>query len=263
MTKETFLITGASDGIGAVYADRLAGRGYNLVLVARRAEKLQSLAAQLEKVHGVSVEVLTADLSNAQGLEKVESRLREDSQITGLVNNAGIAGEGNITELDPSYVTGMIHLNILAVTRLAAAIAPRLSSRGKGTIINITSVTALMPAAFTAVYPATKAFVLAFTEALQAQLAPSGVRVQGVLPGITRTAIWEEEKLSTIPAAMVMDVNDMVDAAMAGLDLGEVLTIPSLPDSADLETYLSARSALRPNLSLANPAARYSVTAVK
>ncbi|WP_174021240.1 SDR family NAD(P)-dependent oxidoreductase [Agrobacterium fabrum] len=257
MTQNTFLITGASDGIGAVYAERLARRGHDLILVARRAEKLKALAAQLEKDHGIAVEVLSADLSRAEDLGKVEVRLREDQRITGLVNNAGIAGEGAITALDPTYVTTMINLNILAVTRLAAAIAPRLAAAGKGTIINMTSVTALMPAAFTAVYPATKAFVLAFTEALQAQLSPSGVRVQAVLPGITRTAIWEEERLDAIPAAMVMDVHDMVDAALAGLDLGEALTIPSLPDTVDLENFLAARAALRPNLSHALAASRY------
>ncbi len=257
MTQNTFLITGASDGIGAVYAERLARRGHDLILVARRAEKLKALAAQLEKDHGIAVEVLSADLSRAEDLEKVEARLREDRRITGLVNNAGIAGEGAVTALDPAYVTTMINLNILAVTRLAAAIAPRLAEEGKGTIINMTSVTALMPAAFTAVYPATKAFVLAFTEALQAQLSPSGVRVQAVLPGITRTAIWEEERLDAIPAAMVMDVHDMVDAALAGLDLGEALTIPSLPDTADLEYFLAARAAWRPNLSHALAASRY------
>jgi short-subunit dehydrogenase len=257
MNTDTFLVTGASDGIGAVYADRLARRGNNLVLVARRAEKLATLATRLQKDHGVTVEILPADLGAAEGLAKVEARLRDDATITGLVNNAGIAGEGMIKELDPAYVTGMINLNILAVTRLSAAIAPRLAAAGRGTIINITSVTALMPAAFTAVYPATKAFVLAFTEALQAQLSPTGVRVQGVLPGITRTAIWENEKLETIPAAMVMDVEEMVDAALAGLDLGEALTVPSLPETADLDTFLAARDALRPNLSLAHAAARY------
>lgn len=257
MTRNVFLITGASDGIGAVYAERLARRGNDLVLVARRADRLAALAEQLTREHGISVEILAADLSQADGLAKVEARLREDASVTGLVNNAGIAGDGPITALDPAHATGMINLNILAVTRLAAAIAPRLAASGKGTIINITSVTALMPDAFTAVYPATKAFVLAFTEALHAQLSPAGVRVQGVLPGITRTAIWEEEKLETIPAAMVMNVNEMVDAALAGLDLGEVLTVPSLPDNADLDAFLAARLALRPNLSRAHAAARY------
>lgn len=260
MSKQTFLVTGASDGIGAVYADRLARRGNNLVLVARRAEKLATLAKRLQRDHGVTVEILPADLGAVEGLAKVEARLQEDAAITGLVNNAGIAGEGMITELDPAYVTGMINLNILAVTRLSAAIAPRLAAAGQGTIINITSVTALMPAAFTAVYPATKAFVLAFTEALQAQLSPSGVRVQGVLPGITRTAIWEEETLDTLPAAMVMDVEEMVDAALSGLDLGETLTVPSLPETADLQNFLAARDALRPNLSLTHAAARYGLS---
>lgn len=263
MSKETFLITGASDGIGAVYAERLARRGHDLVLVARRAEKLAVLAGQLREAHGVAVELLPADLSQPEGLAKVEATLRDDAAITGLVNNAGIAGEGMATELDPAYVTGMIDLNVLAVTRLAGAIAPRLAKARHGTIINITSVTALMPAAFTAVYPATKAFVLAFTEALAAQLSPTGVRIQGVLPGITRTAIWEEEKLNTIPAAMVMDVEEMVDAALAGLDLGEVLTVPSLPERADLDAFLAAREALRPNLSHAHAAARYGVARVE
>lgn len=257
MSKDTFLVTGASDGIGAVYADRLARRGHDLLLVARRADRLAALAERLRATHGVAVEILSADLSQPEGLALTEARLRADTAITGLVNNAGIAGEGMITELDPVKVTGMINLNILAVTRLAAAIAPRLVAAGRGTIINMTSVTALMPAAFTAVYPATKAFVLAFTEALQAQLSPAGVRVQGVLPGITRTAIWEEEKLDALPAAMVMDVEEMVDAALAGLDLGETLTVPSLPETAALDAFLAARDALRPHLSLAHAAARY------
>lgn len=257
MTKQTFLVTGASNGIGAVYADRLARRDHDLVLVARSADRLEALAGRLRRETGVAVEVLAADLGKTGDLARVEKRLREDAAITGLVNNAGIAGEGPILTADPVHIDSMIALNVSAVTRLAAAIAPRLAGRGAGTIVNITSVTALMPEAFTAVYPATKAFVLAFSEALQAELGPKGVHVQAVLPGITRTAIWEEERLAQIPAEMVMSVDDMVDAALAGLDLGERITIPSLPDTADLERYLAARGALRPNLSLRKPAPRY------
>jgi len=256
MSNKT-LITGASSGIGEVYADRLARRGQDLVLVARSVAKLEALAARLRAETGVSVEILAADLGNAADLAKIEAKLRDDLAIETLVNNAGIAGDGTITTADSDYLTGMINLNIVAVTRLSAAIAPRLAAAGKGTIINITSVTALMPGAFTVAYPATKAFVLAFTEALQAQLGPSGVRVQAVLPGITRTAIWEEEQLDNIPASMVMDVNEMVDAALAGFDLGEQITIPALPDNRDFETYLAARNALRPNLSRDRAAARY------
>lgn len=257
MAKQTFLITGASDGIGAVYADRLARRGHALVLVARRADKLAELAARLTAETGVAVETLAADLANADDLARVEKRLREDEAITGLINNAGIAGETSFVEADPAHLTGLIDLNILAVTRLSAAVAPRFAAKGSGAIINITSITALMPAGFTATYPASKAYVLAFTEALQAELGPRGVRVQAVLPGITRTPIWDTAALAAIPAEMVMDVSDMVDASLAGFDAGEVVTIPALPDMADYDAYIAARDALRPNLSLSRPAARY------
>lgn len=257
MTKQTYLITGASDGIGAVYADRLARRGHDLILVARRADKLADLADRLRSDTGVAVEVIAADLAKPDDLARIEARLRDDDTITGLVNNAGIAGETAFVDADPAYLTGLIDLNILAVTRLAAAIAPRLAAKGAGAIINITSITALMPDGFTAVYPASKAFVLAFTEALQAELGSKGVRIQAVLPGITRTPIWDEAQLANIPADMVMDVNDMVDASLAGFDRGEVVTIPALPDMADYDAYIAARSALRPNLSRSAPAARY------
>jgi len=257
MIKQTFLITGASDGIGAVYADRLARRGHNLILVARRADKLATLAEQLRHDTGVTVDVIAADLANAEDLARVETRLRTDEAITGLINNAGIAGETSFVDADPAFLTGMIDLNIVAVTRLSAAITPRLAAIGAGAIVNITSVTALMPDGFTAVYPATKAYVLAFTEALQVELGAQGVRVQAVVPGITRTAIWDEAQLANIPAEMVMDVNDMVDAALAGFDAGEVVTIPALPDMADYDAYIAARAALRPNLSRSHPAPRY------
>lgn len=256
MSSKT-LITGASSGIGEVYAERLARRGRNLVLVARSAKKLETLAERLRAEAGVTIETLSADLTDAADLALVEARLREDMDIDGLVNNAGIAGEGPIVGADPVYLTGMINLNIVAVTRLTAAIAPRLAANDGGTIINVTSVTALAPGGFTAVYPATKAFVLAFTEALQAELGPKGVRVQAVLPGVTRTPIWEEEQLSDLPAEMVMDAGEMVDAALTGLDLGEQITIPSLPDNADLEAFIAARAALQPNLSRDRAAARY------
>lgn len=257
MSKQIFLVTGASDGIGAVYAERLAQQGHDLLLVARRANKLAALAERLHAETGASVETLAADLGNPEDLARIEARLRKDAAITGLVNNAGIAGETAFVDANLAHISQMIALNVTAVTRLSAAIAPRLAAAGNGTIINITSVTALMPAAFTAVYPATKAFVLAFSEALAAELGPKGVRVQAVLPGITRTAIWEEASLARIPGEMVMEAGEMVDAALAGLELGETITIPSLPDKAQLNTYLSAREALRPNLSLAKAADRY------
>lgn len=261
MTKQTFLITGASDGIGAIYADRLARRGHDLILVARRADRLEDIARKLEAETGVHVEALAADLANADDLLRIEQRLRSDAAITGLVNNAGIANDGSIVSAQPDYLSAMIDLNVRTVTRLSAAIAPRLAAAGAGTIINITSVTALMPDAFTPVYPATKAFVLAFTEALRAELGPQGVRVQSVLPGVTRTPIWSDEAMAGLPPSMVMEAGDMVDAALAGLDMDEGVTIPSLPDTAAYEAYVAARDALRPLLSLSTPAARYGVPA--
>lgn len=257
MNKQTFLITGASDGIGAVYAARLARRGHDLILVARRADKLAAPADQLRSETGVSVDVIAADLANPDDLARVEARLRTDDAITGLINNAGIAGETSFVEADTAQLTTLINLNILAVTRLTAAIAPRLAAKGSGAIINIGSVTSLVPDGFTATYPASKAYVLAFSEALQVELGAKGVRVQAVLPGATRTPIWNEEQLASLPAEIVMDVNDMVDAALTGFDAGEVVTIPALPDMADYDTYIAARAALRPNLSLARPAPRY------
>lgn len=257
MSIGTFLITGASDGIGALYADRLARRGYDLVLVARRADKLDALAARLRAEAGVKVETLAADLGNSEGLSAVEKKLREDAAITGLVNNAGIAGETTFVTADVAHITNLINLNVLALTRLSAAVAPRLAKNGAGTIINVGSVLGLMPGNFSAVYPAAKAFVLAFTEGLQGELGPKGVRVQAVLPGATRTPIWAPEALASLPPEIVMDADEMVDAALAGFDLGELITIPSLPESADLDAYLSARAKLQPNLSLQHAAARY------
>ncbi len=261
MTKQTFLITGASDGIGAIYADRLARRGHDLILVARRADRLAELAGRLHAETGVRIEPLAADLTDPADLLRIEKRLRDDPAITGLVNNAGMANEGPIVGARPDYLSMMIDLNVRAVTRLSAAIAPRLAAAGTGTIVNITSVTALMPEAFTSVYPATKAFVLSFTEALRAELGPQGVRIQAVLPGVTRTRIWSEEAVAGLPASMVMEADDMVDAALAGLDMDEGVTIPSLPDSTAYHAYIAARSALHPDLSLSTPAARYGVPA--
>ncbi|OHT18538.1 SDR family NAD(P)-dependent oxidoreductase [Edaphosphingomonas haloaromaticamans] len=255
----TALVTGASSGIGATYAERLARRGHDLVLVARSADKLQALAARLRAETGRQVDVLSADLGKADDLARVEQRLRDDKAITILVNNAGIVGDGPLATADPDKLEAMIRLNVVSTTRLAAAIFPRLLAAGSGAIINIASVTALMSGAFEPGYGATKAYLLNFTEALQAEAGDSGVRIQAVLPGITRTAIWDslDGKLDLVPAEMVMEVDEMVDAAIAGFDQGEAVTIPSLPDAGDWETYVAARAALAPNLSHAHAAPRY------
>ena len=261
--KGTAVVTGASSGIGAVYADRLAHRGYDLVLVARNAQRLDALAARLRTETGRTVRTLVADLTSRADLEKVEALLRTDSSVSMLVNNAGTAALGPFGTADVDRLTAEIELNITAPTRLSHAVLPGLVSRAHGTIINITSVMSQMIQPGNAVYGGTKAYLLHLNQVLNQEVGTSGVHVQAVLPGATRTEIWENSgiDLATFPAEMVMEVGELVDAALAGLDQGETVTIPSLPDPADWQRLIDARDALRPNLSRQHPAQRYGVTA--
>ncbi|VVN65007.1 SDR family NAD(P)-dependent oxidoreductase [Pseudomonas fluorescens] len=258
-SKGTALITGASSGIGAIYAERLAKRGYDLLLVARDEQRLESAATRLRAEYGVQVEVLKADLTLKSDLLNVEQRLRSDSNISLLMNNAGIAADGPLASADMDQLERMIQLNVVAVTRLASAGAQSFSAAGRGAIINVGSVVALIPERFNATYAATKAYVLSLTQSLNTELEGSGVQVQAVLPGVTRTEIWERSGIdaNAIPAQMVMEADEMVSAALAGFDQGELITIPSLPDAADWQAMTAARHALGPNLSKSSAAARY------
>lgn len=255
----TALVTGASSGIGAVYAERLAARGFDLLLVARDRQRLETLAADLQARHGVNVEVLPADLAQAADLTRVEQRLRDDQRISVLINNAGIAMHGTLAEATTEQIDSLVALNIVAVTRLAAAAAAQFGTAGRGMIINLASVVALAPEMFNAVYSASKAYVLSLTQTLQGELKDKGVQVQAVLPGVTRTEIWERSGLDVthIDPQMVMEVGEMVDAALSGLDSQELVTIPSLPDAADWQAFIKARDTLGPNLSRSSAAARY------
>lgn len=255
----TALVTGASSGIGAVYAQRLAARGFDLLLVARDQERLEAAASALRDAHGVQVEVSKADLTQKDDVLKLEQRLRSDSSISLLLNNAGIAADGLLANADLDQLERMIQLNITAVTRLASAAAASFAKAGRGTIINIASVVALFPERFNATYSASKAYVLSLTQSLNAELDGTGVKVQAVLPGVTRTEIWERSGIdaSQIPEDMVMEAGEMVDAALAGLDQGELVTIPSLPDAGDWDAFVAARLVMAPNLSKSKAAARY------
>jgi short-subunit dehydrogenase len=261
--KGTALITGASAGIGAIYADRLARRGFDVILVARDQVKLAALAERLRAETGVRADILPADLSSASGRVAVAERLANDQAITMLVNNAGIAAHTTLVDTDPAQNDAMIELNITAVTRLASAAARAFSARGRGAIINVSSVLALAPERFNGVYSGTKAFVLNLSISMAQELAASGIQVQAVLPGATRTDIWSSMGLdvTAMPAGTMMDAGDMVDAAMVGFDLRELVTIPSLPDAADFDAYTAARHALGPNLSKDKSAARFRVVA--
>lgn len=260
-SKGTALITGASSGIGAIYADRLARRGYDLILVARNRPRLNTLARRITDETGRAVEVIAADLGSKSDLAGVETVLRTDAGITMLVNNAGIGATAPLLASDVDKMEEMITLNVNALTRMTYAAAPGFVARGTGTIINIASIVGIAPERLNGVYGASKAFVLAFSLSLQSELADRNIRVQAVLPGATATEFWgiAGTPLEHVPSEIVMSAEDMVDAALAGLDLGERITIPSLPDARDWEAYEAARQKLMPNLSRNVPAARYGV----
>ena len=255
----TALITGASSGIGAVYADRLAKRGHDLILVARDEARLNELAGRLRAAHGISTLVIPADLTTQAGISAIEQRLESDPSIRLLVNNAGIGVMSALAEMDAATVTRLIQLNVLAAARLSAAAARAFGPRGAGSVINIASVLALVTEFFNPVYNATKSFVLSLSQSMQRELGPLGIYVQAVLPGVTRTEIFDRagSDISVMPPEMVMEVDEMVDAALAGYDAREPVTIPSLPDIGQFDAYNTARQAMAPNLSRNHAADRY------
>ena len=261
--KGIAVVTGASSGIGATYADRLARRGYDLILVARSQKKLDEVAKRVAGASGRSANVMVADLNNKADLVRVEKLLGTEPGITMLINNAGIGAVAPLLESDIDRMEEMIELNVTALTRLTYAVVPAFVARGGGTIINIASIVAIKPEGLNGVYGATKAFVLAFSRSLNKELADKGVRTQAVLPGAVATDFWDVSggSLDRLASSIVMQVDDLVDAALAGLDQGELVTIPALPDIADWDAYEAARQKLIPNLSRSAPAARYRVTA--
>lgn len=259
--QATALVTGASSGIGTTYAERLAGRGHDLLLVARDVNRLNTLADQLSASHGVNVEVLAADLTKDADLRRVESRLRNDEAITLLVNNAGIGPKGPLLADDIDYLDQMIAINVTAANRLAVAAAQTFVVRGRGGIINIASAVAIVPEFFNGAYSDTKSFVLGLTLSLASELKDKGVKLQAVLPGLTRTEIFDRvgSSFDHLPQDRIMDVNDLVDAALAGFDLGELVTVPSAEDENLVKGFQDARMALGSQASRDRPASRYGV----
>lgn len=259
----TALITGASTGLGAVYADRLARRGHDLILVARNGAQMEELAAKLRADTGVAVDVIAADLTNSDDVTRIEQRLANDAAITLFVNNAGMSLNGGTLENSPAEIETIIALNITAAARLAIAAGKTFGARGKGQIVNIASVLALAPETFEGVYSGSKAFLLNLSLSLAHSLRERGVTVQAVLPGATRTEIWERsgKDIDAVPAEMVMSAGDLVDAALHGLDRGEEVTIPPLADEGQWEAYHAARLAMGPGLSRRDVADRYRVNA--
>jgi uncharacterized protein len=253
----TALVTGASSGIGAVYADRLARRGYDLILVARDEARMEKLAERLRGETGRTVEVLRADLTDGCDIDFLSGRLASDPKITMLVNNAGMSLNGSLLDNESDALQRLIALNVIAPTLLASVAGRQFAQRG-GAIINVASVLALAPEMFDGVYSGTKAYLLNLSLGLAAQSHPN-LRVQAVLPGATRTEIWARsgKDVNALPQDMVMEVEDLVDAALVGFDRGEVVTIPPLADEGQWAAYDAARRALAPNLSKRDVAPRY------
>lgn len=262
VTLETALITGASTGIGAIYAERLARRGYDLILVARNRVKLNTLADMLRAETGRDVSIVVADLITKEDLQSVEAILASNPAITLFVNNAGSTLNGGILDNDETAFTDLIALNVTAVTVLASAAAKAFKARGKGAIINIASVLALAPELFNGVegtYSATKAFILHLSRSMNVILDEGSVKVQVVLAGAIRTGIWAKSAtpIDALPPEMVMEPGDLVDAALVGFDRGDSVTIPSLVEEALWTNYEEARAALLPHLSKKLVAPRY------
>ncbi|KQR78946.1 AraC family transcriptional regulator [Burkholderia sp. Leaf177] len=263
-SKGTALITGASAGIGAIYADRLAKRGYDLILVARNEQRLKALSARLATETGRSVKYLAEDLNDKAAVRRVEAVLRDDASITMLVNNAGIGSVNSILQGDVDTMEDMIALNITALTRLTYAVAPAFVARGTGTIVNIASVVGIAVEMLNGVYSASKSYVISFGHALQRDLADKGVRVQSVLPGATATEFWDvagypNQKTSPV----TMSATNLVDAALAGLDAGEIVTIPGLHDAEDWNQWEAGRRAISQKFGNSAPAARYGLASSK
>ncbi|WP_337880262.1 SDR family NAD(P)-dependent oxidoreductase [Rheinheimera sp.] len=253
------MITGASSGIGAVYADQLAARGLNLILVARDHNRLEAIAQRLRHTYSVEVSCLGVDLTQAAGLEQTLALLEQDLTLTMLVNSAGISPKDPVLESEEQSLAAMVNLNVNVLHRLTIRAAKVFSSRSLGAIINIASVVALMPEKFNGSYSASKSFVLVLTQALAGELALHGVQIQAVLPGFTRTELFERAgiDISVIPPDMLMNASELVEAALIGFERGELVTIPSLVDLALWRSFEHTRQQLAPYLSLQHPAPRY------
>jgi len=260
-SRKIALVTGASSGIGAVYADRLASRGYDLILVARRRDRLQALATKISASYGRHVDTLGADLTDADDLARVEHILASNPDIRVLINNAGLARLQPLAQTPVADSMTQIALNITALTRLTHAVLPGMLARNQGLIVNVASVLAVQSLPVSSVYSGTKSFVLAFSRGLQAELAETGVKLQIVLPASTATEIWDESgvPLSALRQDSVMTTENLVDAALAGLDQGESITWPSVADATLWDRYDEARAALFSATQVGVPAPRYKI----
>lgn len=259
MASRKAIVTGATTGIGAVYARKLAERGYDLIAVARNAERLEANASRIRGETGRAVEVIVADLSKTEEVVKLAQRIGEDATITFLVNNAGLSTPGGVLQGSRADAEDLIAVNITAPTLLSVAAAKAFAERGGGTVVNISSVTAFAPDMFDGAYSGSKSYLINLTVSLAGKTKDAGVRFQAVLPGPTDTEMWARGQVpeSVVPRSMIMNPEDLVAAALVGLDRGEVLTLPTVADESVWAAYEAARQGLRTSLAAGQPAPRY------
>lgn len=246
-TARRALITGASSGIGAAFARRLGREGYDLVLVARRADRLETLARQIRGETDVDVEVLVADLARPSDLQVVEERAAQDQGLEMLINNAGFAVNTRFQQTDPALLEAMIRLHVVAVMRLSRAALPQMLARDRGNIVNVSSTSAFLadPGSIFNTYAGTKAFVIAFTVGLHEDVRGTGVRIQALCPAWTRTEILEAAgRPWDVPDEYTMMPDQVVDASFVGLQLGELVCCPSLRDDEQLTQLDQLKNAI-------------------
>jgi short-subunit dehydrogenase len=258
-SKGTAVVTGATGGVGALYAAGLAERGYDLLLVGRQQQALDVVARAVAKKAKGKVDTMVANLADATDLARVETRLSSDPAITALINSAGAATFSPLATLSTQALDATIAVNITALTRLTRAVLPGFVARGAGSIVNIASVLAFHPWPEFGAYSAAKAYVVSLSQALQGELAGKGVLVQVVSPPAADTGFWLKAGLpvSNLPAGAVMKPHELVNAALKGLDRGEQWVFPSLPDPAIWDNHQRTRQALVEGLMSGAPAARY------
>ncbi len=230
---ETALITGASSGIGEAFARKLALLGYDLVLVARRKERLDAIAGELEEKHPVTVEVLPGDLSKDDDISRIEQRIEALDTLAMLVNNAGFGTRGAFADVDLRKSLAMIQVHVTASTRLARAALPGMITRRKGTLINVGSPSAFIPLSGNAIYSATKAYLIAFSECLDLEVQDAGIKVQALCPGFTYSGFHDTDEYegmnrSKIPNVLWMSAEETVEQSLNALDSRKVVFVPGL-----------------------------------
>jgi hypothetical protein len=227
----TALITGASSGIGAEFARQLAAQQYDLILVARREERLRALAAELERTHSIRTEILVADLSNLADIERVATRIAELETLDLLINSAGFGTPLRFAEAEAAKHVAMLEVHVVASTRLSRAALPGMIARDRGLIINVSSLAAFFPMPGSVTYCSTKAYLNTFSKALQAELDGTGVQVQALCPGFTYTEFHDTPEYanfsrSTIPKPFWMPAEKVVAASLEAARRGRVICIP-------------------------------------